>query len=110
VRFSQTASDKDRNEPLHNIVIPKIFKGFFSMATKKINMPPKEVVIEEAPVRKGQLRPTQERYLLQVDRQTKRSFAVAEEAQKAGEAVKKAYPMVMVSIYDTAESVSTPIT
>lgn len=80
------------------------------MVTKKINMPPKEAAIEEAPVRKGQLRPTQERYLLQVDRQTKRSFAAVEEAQKAGEAVKKAYPMVMVSIYDTAESVSTPIT
>ena len=79
------------------------------MATKKINMPPKEETIEEAPVRKGQLRPTQERYLLQVDRQTKRSFADVEEAQKAGEAVKKAYPMVMVSIYDSAESVSLPI-
>ena len=78
------------------------------MTTKKMNMPSKEI-IEEAPVRKGQLRPTQERYLLQVDRQTKRSFAIAEEAQKAGEAVKKAYPKVMVSIYDTAESVSTPI-
>jgi hypothetical protein len=78
------------------------------MTTKKINMPSKEV-IEEAPVRKGQLRPTQERYLLQVDRQTKRSFAVVEEAQKAGEVVKKAYPLVMVSIYDTAESVSMPI-
>lgn len=77
------------------------------MATK-INMPSKEV-IEEAPVRRGQLRPTQERYLLQVDRQTKKSFAVPEDARKAGEAVKKAYPMVMVSIYDTAESVGTPI-
>jgi hypothetical protein len=80
------------------------------MATKKITMPPKEEVLEEAPVRKGQLRPTQERYLLQVDRQTKRSFADAAEAQKAGEAVKKAYPMVMVSIYDSAESVSLQIT
>ena len=78
------------------------------MTTKKMNMPSKEI-IEEAPVRKGQLRPTQERYLLQVDRQTKRSFADVGEATKAGEAVKKAYPMVMVSIYDTAESVSTPI-
>jgi hypothetical protein len=74
------------------------------MATKKINMPPKDAAIEEAPVRKGQLRPTQERYLLQVDRQTKRSFADPDE-----EAVKKAYPQVMVSIYDTAASVSTPI-
>lgn len=80
------------------------------MATKKINMPPKEAVVEEAPARKGQLRPTQERYLLQVDRQTKRSFADVEEATKAGQAVKKAYPMVMVSIYDTAESQSTAIT
>ena len=79
------------------------------MATKKINMPSKEPASEEAPVRKGQLRPRQERYLLQVDRQTKKSFAAAEEARKAGEAVKKAYPMVMVSIYDTAKSVSTPI-
>jgi hypothetical protein len=80
------------------------------MATKKINMPPKEAVVEEAPVRRGQQRPTQERYLLQVDRQTKRSFSDVEEAQKAGEAVKKAFPMVMVSVYDTAESVSLPIT
>lgn len=79
------------------------------MATKKINMPPKEEIIEETPVRKGQLRPTQERYLLQVDRQTKRSFADVEEAQKAGQAVKKAYPMVMVSIYDSAKSVSLPV-
>jgi hypothetical protein len=78
------------------------------MATKKINMPPKEAAVEETPVRKGQLRPTQERYLLQVDRQTKR-FADADEARKAGEAVKKAYPQVMVSIYDTTASVSTPI-
>jgi hypothetical protein len=73
-------------------------------------MPPKKEVVEEAPVRKGQLRPTQERYLLQVDRQTKRSFADPKEAQKAGEAVKKAFPMVMVTIYDTAEAVSKPIT
>lgn len=80
------------------------------MATKKINMPPKEAAIEEAPTRKGQQRPTQERYLLQVDRQTKRSFSDVEEATKAGEAVKKAYPMVMVSVYDTAESISTAIT
>jgi hypothetical protein len=80
------------------------------MVTKKINMPPKEAAIEEAPARKGQHRPTQERYLLQVDRQTKRSFADIAEATKAGEAVKKAFPMVMVSVYDTAESVSSPIT
>lgn len=79
------------------------------MATKKIQMPPAAEVVEEAPTRKGQLRPTNERYLLQVDRQTKKSFADIDEAQKAGEAVKKAYPMVMVSIYDTAKSVSTPI-
>ena len=61
------------------------------MATKKINMPSKEVV-EEAPVRKGQLRPTQERYLLQVDRQTKRSFADVEEATKGGRSREEGLP------------------
>ena len=50
---------------------------------------------------KGQARPTQERYLLQVDRQTKRSFSSKEAAETAGTAVKKGYPVVMVTIVDT---------
>ena len=71
------------------------------MAT--INMPKKDVA-EEEPVQTGQGRPVLERYRLQVDRQTKSSFASSDEAEKAGQAIKKAHPLVQVSIYDAHES------
>ena len=51
----------------------------------------------------GQARPTEERFLLRVDGQTKRSFSSKEAATTAGAAVKKAYPVVMVTIVDTAD-------
>jgi hypothetical protein len=51
----------------------------------------------------GQARPTEERFLLRVDGQTKRSFSNKEAAATAGAAVKKAYPVVMVTIVDTAD-------
>jgi len=50
-----------------------------------------------------QARPTEERFLLQVDGQTKRSFSSKEAAVTAGAAVKKAYPIVMVTIVDTED-------
>jgi hypothetical protein len=49
-------------------------------------------------------RPESGRYLLQVDRQTKSSFTTAEAAEAAGLAIKKAYPVVQVSIYDSVET------
>ena len=52
---------------------------------------------------KGQARPAEERFLLQVDRQTKRSFSSKKSAVTAGAVVKKAYPIVMVTIVDTEE-------
>jgi len=51
----------------------------------------------------GQARPTEERFLLRVDGQTKRSFSSKEAATTAGAAVKKAYPIVMVTIVDTED-------
>jgi hypothetical protein len=47
---------------------------------------------------KGQARPKEERFFLRVDGQTKRSFNSKEPAVTAGAAVKKAYPVVMVTI------------
>jgi hypothetical protein len=44
------------------------------------------------------------RFLLQVDSQTKRSFATADAAETAGMAVKKGYPVVQVAVYDSVES------
>ena len=43
------------------------------------------------------------RYLLQVDRQTKGSYKTAEAAEAAGMTIKTGYPLVQVSVYDSAE-------
>jgi hypothetical protein len=51
----------------------------------------------------GQARPIEERFLLRVDGQIKRSFSTNEAAATAGAAVKKAYPIVMVTIVDTED-------
>ena len=48
-----------------------------------------------------QARPTEERYLLKVDGQIKRSFNGKEDAASAGAKIKKAYPIVVVSVVDT---------
>jgi hypothetical protein len=44
------------------------------------------------------------RYLLQVDRQTKGSFHTSEDAQSAALEIKKAFPVLQVSIYDRVTS------
>jgi len=51
-------------------------------------------------------RPDNGRYRLQVDRQTKASFATSDDAEKAGLAIKKQFPVVKVAVYDSAEAVS----
>ena len=51
----------------------------------------------------SQTRPTEQRFLLRVDGQAKRSFSSKELAAIAGAAVKKAYPLVMVTIVDTED-------
>ena len=52
----------------------------------------------------GQTGPTEQRFLLRVDGQTKRSFSSKELAAIAGAAVKKAYPLVMVTFVDTEDA------
>jgi hypothetical protein len=44
-------------------------------------------------------------FRLQVDRQTKASYATREAAEKAGLAIKKAYPILQVVVHDAAEGV-----
>jgi hypothetical protein len=51
----------------------------------------------------GQQRPRDERYVLRVDGQTKRSFASKDEATNAGTAIKKKYAVVVVTVVDTKE-------
>ncbi len=52
---------------------------------------------------KGQTRPIEQRFLLKVDGQFKRSFSSEEAAKTAGTAIKKAYPVVVVTVVDSQE-------
>jgi hypothetical protein len=49
-------------------------------------------------------RPEVGRFLLQVDKQTKQSYATAEAAEMAGMVIKKGHPIVRVSVYDSVET------
>jgi len=76
------------------------------MATMTI--PKKERDTEESlPATRGQKREPLERYRLQVDRQTKASFSAYAPAEKAGNAIKKSFPKVQVTVYDSQESKTT---
>jgi hypothetical protein len=46
------------------------------------------------------------RFRLQVDRQTKASYATYEAAEAAGLGIKKGHPAVQVTVYDGVESVN----
>ena len=64
---------------------------------------PDDSVDEEIGQRK---RPETGRFRLQVDRQTKASFATSDDAERAGLAIKKKFPIVQVTVYDSAEAVT----
>jgi hypothetical protein len=50
-----------------------------------------------------------ERYLLQIDRQTKRSFKTLEAARPAALEIKARFPLLQVSIYDSASKSRTVV-
>ena len=81
------------------------------MATRQMKMPVKESVAEEADAAPSQRkRPEAGRYLLQVDRQTKGlRYATSEAAQSAALIIKKGYPIVRVSVYDSVEYTHTMV-
>jgi hypothetical protein len=53
-----------------------------------------------------QRKKVEERYWLQVDRQTKGSYPTLAAAEGAGEVIKKAHPVVQVSVYDSVDCVN----
>ncbi len=53
--------------------------------------------------RVDQSRPKEERFILRVDGQMKRSFSSKEPAMTDGAAIKKAYPVVMVTVLDSKD-------
>ena len=74
-------------------------------ATKTISMPPAGEESVPEPVTQRKHADTG-RFRLQVDRQTKASYATYEAAEKAGLSIKKEYPVVQVVIYEGVESVN----
>lgn len=50
--------------------------------------------------------PEQGQFRLQVDRQTKSSYASFEAAETAGLAIKKAFPSLQVAVYNHKESIN----
>ena len=80
------------------------------MASRQIKMPAKddsEKEVEE--VFSQRKRPETGRYWLQVDRQTKGSYATSEAAQSAALAIKTGYPIVQVAVYDSVEYTHTMV-
>ena len=73
--------------------------------SKTLTMPPapQEAIPEPVTQRK---QADSCRFHLQVDRQTKASYATYEAAEKAGLGIKKQHPLVQVAIYDGVEGVN----
>ena len=71
------------------------------MAPRVVKEPALQMVQE---VLSQSKRPEVGRFLLQVDRQTKRSYATAEAAETAGMVIKQGHPIVRVSVYDSVET------
>ena len=69
--------------------------------------PDPEEPVEDAVTQRR--RPDSGRFRLQVDRQTKESYATYEAAEAAGLAIKKAYPILHVAVYDSVDGVTKTI-
>ena len=72
---------------------------------RQIKMPGKDKSDKEAEeVFSQRKQPESGRYLLQVDKQTKSSYKTPEAARSAALEIKKAYPILQVSVYDSVDN------
>ena len=88
------------NNPSESIEAPESRAAILSRPTLKR---PVRLDRDELVRPKGQARPIVQRYLLRVDSQIKLSFGIKEPAVIAGAEIKKAYPVVVVTVVDTQE-------
>ena len=67
----------------------------------------KKTALEDTPqVSPSQDKQAEGRFRLQVDRQTKATYATLEAAETAGLAIKKSHPIVYVGVYDHLEGIN----
>lgn len=83
----------------------------WAVPPRRFRMPGKKVARTEQAdeARPKQEQPAMDRYLLQVDRQTKRSFKTAEAARSAALEIKTRFPALQVSIYDGSSKSRTAV-
>ena len=83
----------------------------WAVPQRQFGMPGKKAVRTEQTdeARPKQEQPETDRYLLQVDRQTKRSFKTAEAARSAALEIKTRFPALQVSIYDGSSKSRTAV-
>lgn len=79
------------------------------MASRQMKMPEKDDAEPQAEQFSQKKRPETGRFLLQVDRQTKGSYPTIEAARAVGLAIKKNYPIIQVSVYDTVDYLNTMV-
>jgi hypothetical protein len=84
---------------------PILRGGSITHEIKTITIAPAPEASAPAPVVQGK-QGDGGRFRLQVDRQTKASYATYEAAEAAGKAIKKDYPILQVAVYDGVESVN----
>ena len=82
------------------------------MVPRQLKMPErKSENVEAEPVETfSQAKRSNNRFLLQVDRQTKGSYQDLEAARSAAQKIKKNYPLLHVSVYDTVEYATSVVT
>ena len=78
------------------------------MGPRQMKMPEKTETEREEKFSQRK-RPEPERFVLQVDRQTKGSYPTAETAHAAGLAIKTDFPLLHVTVYDSVERARTTI-
>ena len=78
------------------------------MAPRQMKMPEKTETEREEKFSQRK-RPEPERFVLQVDRQTKGSYPTVEAARAAGLAIKTDFPLLHVTVYDSVERARTTI-
>lgn len=78
------------------------------MASRQIKVPVKDNSKQnDEEVSSQRERPERGRFLLRVDRQAKGSYTTSEAAQAAALVIKKNYPIVQVSVYDSLDNSNT---
>ena len=79
------------------------------MATRQIKMPVKDSSEQEVEEVFSQRKRPERGRIAPVDGQTKGSYTTSETAQAAGLVIKKNYPIVQVSVYDSVDHSNTPV-